>query len=58
MARDASGLSIVNLDGSFGSNLGELNIIEVDVVASSMDDCENKSRVRYLPMKPNILIQG
>ena len=56
VARDATGLGIVNLQGADGANLGPLNVEEVDVVCRGVADGKEQDRVSQLPVHPQVLV--
>lgn len=39
-------------------DLRPLNLDEIDIMCSCMDDCEEKDRVGYLPMEEQVFVQG
>jgi hypothetical protein len=57
MASNATRLCVVNLKSRHGTNLGLLDIEEVDVVGCGVQDGEEEHRVCKLPMHPQVFIE-
>lgn len=57
MAGNASRLNIVDLESSDGTDLGEFDVVEVDVVTGGVENGEEENRVGELAMHPEILIE-
>ena len=54
---DTANLSVVDLDGSHGTNLSDLHIVKVDVMRSGVDDGKDKHGVGELAMHPDVFVQ-
>ena len=57
MPGDPADLGVVDLHGGFGSELGALDVEEVDIMRADVDDGEDEDRVGHLAMEPDIFIQ-
>lgn len=57
MARYSPGLGVVDLKRGLRTNLGELDVEEVDIVSKDMDAGEDQHRIGALAMEPLRLIQ-
>lgn len=57
MASDTTGLLIMNLKSGNGSNLGEFDVVEVDVVSACVEAGEEKHGVGELTMHPQVLVE-
>jgi hypothetical protein len=58
MASDATRLRIVDLHGCFRPNLVPLDVEEVDVVCTDVNNGEKQERVGALAVEPLRLVQG
>lgn len=56
MASDATGLGIVDFHCSFGPDHVSLNIEEVDIMRTDVDNGEDQERVSALAVKPLRLV--
>ena len=57
MTGNASGLCVMDFYGSFRPNLVPLDIEEVDIMGTHVDDGEEQDRISALAVKPLRLIQ-
>jgi hypothetical protein len=57
MTSDATSLGIVNLKGGNGSDLGQFDVVEVDIVSAGMEGGEEEDGVCELAMHPQVLVE-
>jgi hypothetical protein len=57
MTSDTTGLLIMDLESGNGSNLGEFDVVEVDVMGACVKAGEEKHGVGELAMHPQVLIE-
>lgn len=57
MTGDTTSLDIVNLKGGNGSDLGQFDVVEVDIVSAGVEDGEEEDGVCELAMHPQVLVE-